>query len=783
MNRQPDAVLSYPDPASAVEAETQRQKTALLFRNSGIAQAVNVVNATFLAYVNASLHATARVAFVWWCLVVAIAGGRYLLARRFAATRPDAGAAMKWRYRYIGATTAMAAAWSAGILLFMWRAPDSALLFTGVVLTGMVAGAAPLLAPVPAAFGIFAALVSLPMSAAVLLQANSPLHWAFGAMSLIFLAAILASARYLHETLDVAIRLGLEQSRSVEELQGARSAAEAAFSEREKLSGSQRLLSAAVEQSSSSIMVTDHDTRIIFVNAGFTQTTGYLHEEAIGQLPSLLKSGRTPPETYRDLWATLASRRAWRGELCNRKKSGELYWEAANISPIVDVHGRITHYVAVKDDITQRKQVQLELQEQRNFLAAILENEPESVKVIDADGTLLQMNKTGLDILEVSSVEEVNANGLTSFVLPEHRAAHKELASRVFAGETGVLQFQIQGKRGTRRWLESHSAPLRDATGKITHLLGVARDITRKRLAEERLALALRGADLALVDWNIAGDVLVLGEGWTKLLGYRPDELPTHATAMAGLMHPEEKPAIRDVMIRHLKGHTPLLEIELRMRHQDGRWVWALARGMVVERAVDGSALRMTGTAMDITVRKVLEQELTRLATTDPLTGVANRRRFIEQLEMELVRVKRLGEPASFVMLDIDHFKNVNDTHGHTIGDGVLQHLAALSRRRLRRIDLFGRLGGEEFGILLPGTDEAGALQFAEGFRLCVADTPFQDGTVAVHFTISIGIAEFNSSDVAADSIIARADVALYRAKDDGRNRVEGSRHGPFVRS
>jgi diguanylate cyclase (GGDEF)-like protein/PAS domain S-box-containing protein len=896
---------SCPAKDSVVDAETQRQKTTLLFRNSGVAQAVNVVNAALLAYVNAALQATAGIAFAWWCLVSVIAGGRYLLARRFAAARPDAGAAMKWRRRYIGATTAMAAAWGMGIGLFMWGAHDSALLFTGAVLTGMVAGAASLLAPVPRSFLIYAALVSLPMSVAVFLQADAPQDWAFGAMSLIFLAAMLASVHYLHETLDVAIRLGLEKSRMVDDLERARAAAEAALVERgrleeevrrerdfaeslidtaqaivlvldtggrivrfnqyfedisgyrldevkgaswfekflmrgdeakiqtlfkkaltdfrtqaninpivakdgrkilvewndnllkdsagniigllaigqdvtqrEKLSESERLLKAAVEQSSSSIMVTDYDARIVFVNAGFTQTTGYSLEEVIGQLPRLLQSGLTPRETYRDLWATLGGGRAWRGELCNRKKNGELYWEEVTISPIVDAHGRISHYLAVKDDITQRKQVQLELQEQKNFLATILENEPESVQVIDADGTLLQMNRAGLNILEVDSVEEINAVGLSSFVLPEYRAALKEMAGRVLAGETCVLEFQVESKRGTRRWLESHSAPLRDATGRIMHRLGVTRDITRKRLAEERLALALRGADLALVDWRISDDALVLGEGWTNLLGYARDELPTHASGLLGLMSPEEGPAIREVLSRHLKGKTPFLEVEVRMRHKDGRWIWALARGMVVERSAEGRALRMTGTLMDITVRKELERKLTRLATTDPLTGVANRRRFIEQLEMELVRLKRLGEPAAFVMLDVDHFKNVNDTYGHAVGDGVLQHLAELSRRRLRRIDLFGRLGGEEFGILLPGTDEAGAYQFAEGFRRCVADTPFQDGTVSIAFTVSIGIAEFNSDDAAADSIMARADVALYRAKEGGRNRVEGSRQG-----
>ncbi len=893
---------AHADPALDVEAEAQRQKTALLYRNAGVAQSVHVVNATLLAYVVASLEAAAGTAFVWWLFVVVIAAGRYLLARRFLAAAPNAGAAMTWRHRYIAGTAMIGAAWGAASILFMWHAPDGMLLLTGIVLAGMVAGAVPLVAPVPAAFLTFAVLVDVPMSAAVLLQAHSPLHWAFGAMSLVFLVAMVVSARYLHETLDVAIHLGLEQSRLAESLERARSVAEGALAERqgleadlrrerdfaeslidtaqaivlvldpegrivrfnryfeeisgyrleevhgaswfekfvlhgdqtarqarfkkgltdfriqaninpiiakdgreilvewsdktlkdlegnvvgllaigqdvtvrEKLAESQRLLKAAVEQSNSSIMVTDYDTRIVFVNAGFSQRTGYSPEEAIGQNPSILKSGQTPPETYRNLWATLASRRAWQGELCNRKKNGELYWEAANISPIVDAHDRITHYLAVKDDITRQKQAEAALQEQKSFLAAILENEPESVKVMGTDGRLLQMNKAGLDILEVSSVEEVNARGLVDFVMPEYRAAYTDFNRRVFAGESGVLEFQGVGKQGTRRWLENHSAPLRDAAGKITHLLGVTRDITRKRLAEARLALALRGSDVALSDWDVTSDSLVFGEGWTKLLGYQPAELHPQVSTLAGLLNPEDLPATRDALIRHLKGETPSFDVEARMRHKDGRWLWVLIRAMAVERAADGRALRVAGTTMDISERKAMEQELSRLATTDPLTGVANRRRFIEQLEVELARIKRFGMPAAFLMVDIDHFKNVNDTHGHAIGDAVLQHLVELSRHHLRSIDLFGRLGGEEFGILLPGTDAAGARQFADGFRRHVADTPFHGGAEAIPVTVSIGIAEFDPGDAASDSILARADAALYRAKEGGRNRVEGS--------
>jgi diguanylate cyclase (GGDEF)-like protein/PAS domain S-box-containing protein len=624
-------VYVHTEQPSDVDAEPQRQKTALVYRSAGIAQSVNVVNATLLAIVNASLQGIPRTAFAWWCAAVAISVWRYVLARRFAAARPDASAAVAWRRRYVRVTILSAVTWGVGTsVLFMWHAPDGPLLFSGLVLCGMVAGAVPLLAPVPAAFATFALLLGVPLSAVVLLQATSVLHWAFGGMGVIFVAAMLVSARYLHETLDSEIRLrvadarlqdamrrerdfaeGLidtaqaivlvldtqgrvvlynrffeelsgrplaevqhadwhrtfvperDRARSEESIRTAIAGDQVASSvgavvaggareilvewairslrdgagqvtgvlaigqdvtRREALAASQRLLTAAMEQSTSSIMVTDTSGRITYVNAAFCRTTGYTATEALGRNPRFLKSGETPAETFRELWAALVAGRAWTGELRNRKKCGELYWEEARISPVVDPTGRTSHYLAVKDDITKRKEA---------------------------------------------------------------------------------------------------------------------------------------------------------------------------------------------------------------------------------------------------------EAEVARLATTDSLTGVANRRRFLEQLGAELDRVKRFGDPASLLMLDVDHFKRVNDTYGHAAGDTVLQHLAELSRLRLRRIDLFGRLGGEEFAILLPGTDRAGAELLAERFRHEVAETPAQTGKGPIAVTVSIGIAELAAVDPGQDAVLARADAALYRAKEAGRNRVD----------
>jgi PAS domain S-box-containing protein len=129
-----------------------------------------------------------------------------------------------------------------------------------------------------------------------------------------------------------------------------------------------RRLSTAVEQSPASIVITDLNAKIIFVNEAFTQASGYTAEEAIGQNPNILQSGDTPPETYRDMWPTLLSGKVWRGEFVNQRKDGSRYLEQATISPVRDNNGQVTHYVAAKEDITERRQNEAELHAHRLHL-------------------------------------------------------------------------------------------------------------------------------------------------------------------------------------------------------------------------------------------------------------------------------------------------------------------------------------------------------------------------------------------------------------------------------
>jgi len=190
-------------------------------------------------------------------------------------------------------------------------------------------------------------------------------------------------------------------------------------------------------------------------------------------------------------------------------------------------------------------------------------------------------------------------------------------------------------------------------------------------------------------------------------------------------------------------------------------------------RGADGTVSKVVVVSRDITELKHLEAELRKMAATDFLTGLANRRHFLARLEQELARIQRLEEHrASVLMLDSDHFKRVNDTFGHATGDNALRHLALLMQKGLRKVDIAGRVGGEEFAIILPGADLPAAEVFAERLRKKVAGTPMAQEDIAIPLTVSIGVTGMKASDTSADDALARADRALYRAKEYGRNKV-----------
>lgn len=186
-----------------------------------------------------------------------------------------------------------------------------------------------------------------------------------------------------------------------------------------------------------------------------------------------------------------------------------------------------------------------------------------------------------------------------------------------------------------------------------------------------------------------------------------------------------------------------------------------------------GEITHFIGIKENISVRKHLQKQLLNLACTDSLTGLVNRRVFLENLKQEAARLERTeNHQATLLMLDIDHFKRINDTYGHATGDKILQLFAQIILKNSRSIDMPGRLGGEEFAIILPGSSLEDAIAMAERLREQVASAVFHHEKGDVHFTVSIGVAQLLRGDINGEASLNRADLALYAAKNTGRNQT-----------
>ncbi len=292
------------------------------------------------------------------------------------------------------------------------------------------------------------------------------------------------------------------------------------------------------------------------------------------------------------------------------------------------------------------------------------------------------------------------------------------------------------------------------------------------RGSEERLRLALGAASQGWFDLNVKSGNISVSEEYPKILGYDPTEFHTNLQEWKDRLHPEDRDAVM-VAFRDCMSNGGPTSMEYRRQTKDGNWIWLSSVGKITEWGPLHQPLRMIGIHTNITNHKLLEIELKRQAHIDYLTGISNRGRFMELAEQELNRAVRYGNPLSIFMMDIDYFKRVNDTHGHKVGDIVLKKLAEICQQTLREVDVIGRLGGEEFAILLPETGIGEAAEAAERLKEAIENTkvPLESG-LPLQFTVSIGVSSLTSKEDNMDVLLNRADQALYQAKNAGRNRV-----------
>lgn len=280
------------------------------------------------------------------------------------------------------------------------------------------------------------------------------------------------------------------------------------------------------------------------------------------------------------------------------------------------------------------------------------------------------------------------------------------------------------------------------------------------------LELAMAGSHDGMFEWDPLTKRLVVGARLLQILGYRGEFFPT-SDAWLQVVHPDDRAAYNQAVTAHLKGLTDHFYCEYRVKAQNGEYVWLAARGLMAPNK--GRQVRlMAGSVTNINDRVLRQQQIENLAVTDPLTGLPNRRGMLERLAPLLAHAQRQGTHVGLLFIDLDRFKDVNDTLGHTIGDEVLRALTRRLPSALRAYDVLTRQGGDELIVLLPDVGDSAEAQRVAQRVLGNLSEPVAVAGHRLQLHASVGLALFPEDGLDADTLLRRADLAMYGAKGAG---------------
>lgn len=445
-------------------------------------------------------------------------------------------------------------------------------------------------------------------------------------------------------------------------------------------------------------------------------------------------------------------------------------------------------FVTTYTDITERKRAEDDASRYATYLGAVLDSMPHGISVIDERLNIVFANARIEEILDLPPGAYKPGDPFERVI--RHNAERGEygpgdVEAQVMRRVDLALRFEPHHFERTRpngHILEIQGTPV-DMGGRKVGFVTTYTDITERKRAEEEVRRARDlmteaiNASAAFV-WELdAGGRYTYSLGAEKLLGYTDAEMigrrfGVFHEACTDCAETEAAAGTHDAIARG----APFKNVTICLRRKDGATVYLSSSGHPVA-GENGRPAGYRGVDVDVTELTEARMQLERQALHDPLTGLANRHKFMERFTLECDRQRRWGSPLSLLVIDVDHFKQVNDRHGHLVGDAVLKRVAALLEKTVRRTDLVARFGGEEFIVLLPETTAEGAAKLAESLRARIGGEPVRAEAggepVSVAVTVSIGVATVaGAAPLPFDDLMERADRAVYRAKHTGRDRV-----------
>ncbi len=440
--------------------------------------------------------------------------------------------------------------------------------------------------------------------------------------------------------------------------------------------------------------------------------------------------------------------------------------------------------VDLPEDLTQIvarwQRAESDLQAQTVLLRTVLDESPDFIILKDHEGNFLLCNRPVAQFYGTTPEAMVGKHDGDFGCPPEMAEAFRRSVLEVMAhGRTEVvLEESRDAGSGETRWFRSIKKPFAGPDGRM-RILVIAHDITdvqqaqlRLEASERRLQYALEARGDGVWDWDIASGRLTLSRRWCQMFGYAPDELTGTLGDFLRCLDEQTRPEVDTALAACLEGDGRW-EHEHAMCTKDGRQLWVLDRGQVVERDAQGRPLRMVGAISDISDQKRTRELIWQQANHDSLTGLPNRNRLYDRLHEEMAASDRSGLPLAMLMLDIDGFKEVNDSLGHAWGDALLQEAAGRLRACVREGDTVARLGGDEFVLLLGAVTDLRAVSRIAQDVLAAIQRPFRLGDDLVYVTASVGITQYPQDAADLGSLLRGADQAMYAAKRQGRNRFD----------
>ncbi|MDD4910969.1 MAG: PAS domain S-box protein [Sideroxydans sp.] len=665
------------------------------------------------------------------------------------------------------------------------------------------------------------------------------------------------------------------------------------LTERKQVEAHLHLKDTALNSTANAIVITDKHGFIEWANPAFTEMTGYSLAEALGKRSKeLVKSGLQTSEHYEVLWNTILSGKVWRGEIVNKRKDGTLYTEEMTITPVCAADKGITHFIAVKQDISARKESEFKLAQSEATYRGIINSLTESVYVADMQGTILDVNQ-GATLMYGYTREEILQLPPWALLATEKNdfSIIQSKLGKVFSGEPQHMEFwgvrkngeifpkSVNGVRGDyfgrpvaiivardiseqktllaslkeselryRSLVENSPFPvvivdaedssvsfanrpaeqlfnidaskikglnasnfyvdlsvresivarqkageivvgeeveMRTATGKhiwilLTSACGMfagrrshiatLTDITERKAVEDKLheaAAVMQNTREGVMVTDANANLIAVNPAFTKMTGYTATEVIGKNPRM--LSSGRQGKAFYKTLWNDINKHG-FWQGELWNRRKNGEIYPQLVTISAIRNDKD-KPIRYLGVFSDITQLKENQAKLEFMAHHDPLTKLSNRSLAESRLEQELEQARRHAQQLSVLFIDLDRFKQVNDSFGHIVGDELLCAVAKRLNERLREGDTLGRLGGDEFILIAsPLQDKQDAAVIARDIINTLAAPFLLSNGVEVFIGGSIGISLYPDNGSTVAELTKNADAAMYLAKENGRN-------------